>query len=211
MDKGLKIAGLVAAGVLLVGGAAYGGARVAQAQNPVTTTTYGFMGPGMMTRQGADWMLDYHDQMITSLAGALGMSVDDLNKELQSGKTLAQIAQEKNISTDKLQEAMLKAQSDVLAQAVKDGKLTQAQADQMLALMKQNTGMGWGFGYGGRGGMMNGFGGRGMMNGNRGGNRDYDQDGQPEYGPGFGPGMRGGGMWQYNQPQATPTPKGTSS
>lgn len=221
MNNGLKVAGIVLAGIVLVGVAAFGGARLAQAQNPVTVNGFaGPYGPGMMAgpvNGDGGWMFDYHDQMITALASALGMSVDDLNKEFQSGKTLAQIAEEKGISADKLQEAMLKAQGDVMAQAVKDGKLTQAQADQMLEWMKQNPGMGWGFGFAGGPygpGMMNGYPGRSGFRGGpggRGGNQDFDQDGQPDYGPGRGPGMRGGGMmWQYNQTQPTPTPSGTS-
>lgn len=203
MNQGLKTVGIVvAAGVLLVGGV-IAGSVVARAR--AANAAYGFMGPGMMFGQGQSsagpnaaaggWMYAYHGQMETALAGALNMSVDDLNKELQSGKTIGQIAQEKGLTQQQLQDAMLKAQGDILAQAVKDGNLTQAQADQILAWLKQNPGMGWGMGYRMGPGMMNGF---------RGDGDDYRGPGR---GPGFGPGFGPNGQ----APAATPTPSGTSS
>jgi hypothetical protein len=54
-------------------------------------------------------------------------------KELRQDKTLADVAKEKNVTLDDLKAAIVKAVGDQLDQAVKDGKLTQAQADQLKA------------------------------------------------------------------------------
>jgi hypothetical protein len=209
MNQGLKIAGLVVAGMVLVGASAFAGGMVAQAQTPVVgpAMMQGYRGPGGMMQPGAGmmqpgtgmmygagggWMFEYHDQMWEALAKALDMTVDELNAALQSGKTVAEIAEEKGISTEDLQQAMLDAHAEVLAQAVKDGKLTQEQADQMLEYMKANPGMGWGYGYRMGPGMMNGYRGGPGFDGNR----------------NFGPGRRGGmwgGPWG-NPQQPAPTP-----
>ncbi len=65
-------------------------------------------------------------------AQALGMTEADLQTELSNGKTLAQIAQERGVATQTLVDALLNQAKADLAQRVADGKITQAQADQML-------------------------------------------------------------------------------
>ena len=64
-----------------------------------------------------------------------GPEAEDLTAQAQSGKTLAQIAQEKGVSTKDLAATMETSMNAGLAQAVKDGQLTQAQADLMLQHM----------------------------------------------------------------------------
>ena len=68
---------------------------------------------------------------LTAAAKALGMSESDLRTELQAGKSLAAIAKEKNVSVDTLVAALVAQEKQELADAVKAGKLTQAQADQI--------------------------------------------------------------------------------
>jgi hypothetical protein len=75
-------------------------------------------GPGM--RGGAE---------LAAAAKALGMSEADLRTALMSGKSLAAVAKEKNVSVDTLVAALVTAAKADLAQAVKDGRLTQAEAD----------------------------------------------------------------------------------
>ena len=58
--------------------------------------------------------------------------------ELNTGKTIAQVAQAKGIALDKIVTAFVQPHLDWLTQAVKDGKITQAQADQYIATMKIN-------------------------------------------------------------------------
>lgn len=66
-------------------------------------------------------------------AEALGMTTEDLKAQVQEGKTLAQIAESKGVSTDDLAAAMVKRTKTALDKSVADGKLTQAEADERLA------------------------------------------------------------------------------
>lgn len=180
------------------------------AQGPTPRATPGPFGYGGMMGWmygdglGADW----HAQMQSVVAKSLGMSVDDLNAQLRQGKTIAQIAQSKEVSLTKLRDDVLAAEQAFVQQAVKDGRLTQAQADaivQHMSAMANYWGAngggcpGWtgtaGYGFG-PGGMMGGFGGTGatapgVTNGTwRGGMMG---------------GFRGSMMGGYG-PWATPTP-----
>ncbi len=67
------------------------------------------------------------------IADALGITVADLEAGLQSGKTIAQMAQEHDADLSKVVDATLAPISDALAVSVKYGYLTQAQSDAMLA------------------------------------------------------------------------------
>jgi hypothetical protein len=80
-------------------------------------------GRGLMNGQGI-W---------EAAAQKLGMTSQDLMTELRSGKTLADVAKEKNISSDDLKAAIVQTVGAQIDQAVKDGKLTQAQADKSKA------------------------------------------------------------------------------
>ena len=80
------------------------------------------------------------------LAGAatyLGVSQSDLQTDLQSGKTLAQIANATSgKSSSGLIAALVAASKTRLEAAVTAGTLTQAQADQFTAILKERvTGM----------------------------------------------------------------------
>jgi hypothetical protein len=70
---------------------------------------------------------------MTAAATYLGLTPDQLQTQLQSGKSLAQIAKAQNKTVAGLKQAMLDATKTQLAAAVKAGKLTQAQADSILA------------------------------------------------------------------------------
>jgi hypothetical protein len=112
------------------------GATLALAQGPTPTppTAPGF-GPGWMRGGfgfGLRFNADLSTQMQTAVAKALGMTLDELNAQLRAGKTIAQIAQDKKIDLTKLHDDIQAAHKAIIQQAVKDGKLTQAQADWML-------------------------------------------------------------------------------
>jgi hypothetical protein len=66
----------------------------------------------------------------------LGMTQEEIYAERTAGKTLSEIAAEKGVSDQQLIDAMLAGQQEVIAQAVADGRLTQEQADWMLAKME---------------------------------------------------------------------------
>jgi hypothetical protein len=98
----------------------------------------------------------------------LGLSQSDLQTALQSGKTLAQVADATSgKSTAGLIDALVAAEQTELAADVTAGKLTQAQADQITATLKDRfTNLvngtrpaGRGFGFGGHDGGPGWFGG----------------------------------------------------
>lgn len=107
-------------------------------------------GRGMMSRFAEDddswgqmqamhgWMSasgGMHTAVLETLTEKLGLTSDELYAQLQDGKTLAEVAEEKGVSRTDLLAALEKAHQDAAAQAVTDGVLTQEQADSMLANM----------------------------------------------------------------------------
>jgi hypothetical protein len=63
-------------------------------------------------------------------AKALGMTTDKLRAALEGGKSLATVAKAQKISVSSLVKAMVSASETELTAAVKDGRMTQAQADK---------------------------------------------------------------------------------
>ena len=157
--------------LITVIGVVAAGAAFAQADTPTpapnTTPVKPFEGRGMGRGFGlggfgfgAPGSWDDFDAM----AKALNLTPTQLFEELHSGKTLDAIARARGVDLAKVQEAAnaarILAMKDAIAQAVKDGKMTQEQADWLLqGLEKGYTGKGrgfeFGFGHGpmGRGGM----------------------------------------------------------
>jgi hypothetical protein len=94
---------------------------------------------------------------LAAAAKALGMSETDLLTALRSGKSLAAVAKEKGVVVQKVVDALVAQAKQRIADAVKNGRLTQAQADQRLADLEQQvtdrvnaTGDGpWGGSHGG--------------------------------------------------------------
>ena len=62
-----------------------------------------------------------------------------LRTQLQSGKTLAQVAKDRNKSVDGLVTALVAEKKARIEQAVKDGHLTRAQADELVAGIKEHV------------------------------------------------------------------------
>jgi Flp pilus assembly secretin CpaC len=94
--------------------------------------------------------------LVAVAAQVLGIPQADLIAQLQSGKTIKDVAGDK---TGAIVDAFVKARADQMAAQVSAGRLTQAQADQMLVTMRANitaqlsaawtargTGMGMGMG-----------------------------------------------------------------
>ena len=71
-------------------------------------------------------------------AKALGIEQSALVAELNTGKTIADVAKTKGVTLDKVVTAFVQPHVDWLTHAVKDNKITQAQADQYIATMKAN-------------------------------------------------------------------------
>jgi hypothetical protein len=119
---------LVVVGVLaLVGGGTAlankgkGGSKAQHAQ--MTAAMHGAHGPG---------------DDLAAAATYLGTTTSNLLTQLQSGKTLAQIANGTNgKSASGLVDALVAHEKTEIADAVKGGRLTQAQADQVTANLQQ--------------------------------------------------------------------------
>ena len=76
-----------------------------------------------------------HEQVWTAVAQELGLTYDQLQQELAT-KTLAQLAQEKNVTLERLQDVYEAAHKTALDQLVAEGKLTREQADAMIQRME---------------------------------------------------------------------------
>jgi hypothetical protein len=166
MKKTVLIVVLVVAALAVVGvGAAF-------AQGPVP-----YAGNGPMMQNGAGYL---HTYMVAAFAEKVGLTADDVNTQLAAGESMYDIALAAGVKAEDFSALMIDVRSQALNAAVKDGVITQAQADWMSS-------RGFGGGYGtGNCPMRNGQGqplgrGAGMMNGN---------------GRGM---MRGGSGWQNQQ------------
>jgi AraC-like DNA-binding protein len=76
---------------------------------------------------------------LEAAAKYLGMTEAALRTQLQNGKTLAQVARDRNKSVDGLVTALAAEKKARIEQAVKDGHLTRAQADELVARMKEHV------------------------------------------------------------------------
>ncbi|CAN5409954.1 hypothetical protein BH10ACT1_BH10ACT1_18800 [soil metagenome] len=72
-------------------------------------------------------------QDLAVAAKTLGVTEDELRTQLQDGKSLADVAKAEGVDEQKLIDALVAAEKDELAAAVKRGDLTQAQADERSA------------------------------------------------------------------------------
>ena len=77
-------------------------------------------------------------RVMDAAATVLGMSVDDLMTELKDGKSLADVAEAKGISVEKLTADLLGQVKVQLDGRVSDGELTQEQADSIYAQTESN-------------------------------------------------------------------------
>jgi hypothetical protein len=78
------------------------------------------------------------NSLVAVAARVFSMEQTALVAELNTGKTIAAVAQAKGIALDQIVTAFVQPHLDWLTQAVKEGKLTQAQADQSIATMRAN-------------------------------------------------------------------------
>ena len=168
--------------------------------------------PGMREHRGGRRGAD-----LAAAAKALGMTEADLRTALMSGKSLAAIAKDKGVSVETLVAALVTAEKAEIAQAVKDGRLTQAEADARVKDLQaritervnstpRQRGAG-GFGRHGRGPGEAGPGQAGP------GQAGPGQAGPGQAGPGqTGPGQAGPGQpGPENGPGTAPSTSGSSA
>lgn len=77
-------------------------------------------------------------EMMADVAKALGLSEDKLHTQLESGKTIAQIAKAQGKDLDDVKAAVKKAATERLDQAVKDGKVTKEQRDHIVGELDEH-------------------------------------------------------------------------
>ena len=103
-------------------------------------SAHGPMGGGMRGFGGFEKDPDQWLTRITTDAGMLGISVDEMKTAWAEGKTLDEVATAKGITKEQLAEKMKTAQEakqkESLQALVTKGYITQAQADARLAAMK---------------------------------------------------------------------------
>ncbi len=76
---------------------------------------------------------------LESAATALGMTPEALKTSLQGGSSLADIAKSKNVAVQNVVDAIVADEKAEIAEAVTDGKLTQAQADSILVKVTEHV------------------------------------------------------------------------
>ncbi|MGC8857216.1 MAG: hypothetical protein ACP5QU_10530 [Anaerolineae bacterium] len=147
-----KILLIVAITVVALGALSVGVA-FAQGQNP----------PYPLLMAGRGGYGPIHDYVEKELATRLNLSETQVEEELAAGKTLAQIALDHGVPQADLTTFLSDVHKAALSAAVKDGVISQTQADFMLQRMAQygyNFGncpmTGQGYAYGRGSGMMGG-------------------------------------------------------
>jgi hypothetical protein len=70
---------------------------------------------------------------LATVAEALGMTPDEVREALQGGQTIAELADSKGVEVQTVIDAIVDDIEEHLAQAVEDGRLTQAEADEKAA------------------------------------------------------------------------------
>ena len=136
-SKNLKIGiTVVAASALAAGGAAYANTKhSSKSAGGLTTGVFVSSQSGSTTR--ADRGHGPGDELAAA-ATYLGLTATELQTQLQAGKTLGQIADATSgKSKAGLIAALVAAEKDELAAAVKAGRLTQAQSDQIATHLTQ--------------------------------------------------------------------------
>jgi len=151
MKKTILIVGLIVAALAVLG------VGVAFAQGPAP---YG--GNGSMMQNGGGYL---HTYMVTAFAEKLGLTVEDVDARLAAGETMYDIAIASGVTTEDLPALMVDVRTVALDAAVKDGVVTQTQADWMKSRGFGQGGYGMGTGdcpmndgtgFGRGGGMMRG-------------------------------------------------------
>ncbi len=77
--------------------------------------------------------------MLDAAAKALNMTSADLTTELQSGKSLADVAKEKNVDVNSVKQAMIDAAKAQVDAEVTAGKITADQATQIKSMIDQKA------------------------------------------------------------------------
>ena len=83
----------------------------------------------------------YLPSVATQVAQGLHMTVDQLKAQLQSGKSLSDIATTQGVSSSQLQTLVTNTIQSTVTKAVSDGSLTQQQATNIMQMLQKNPGV----------------------------------------------------------------------
>ena len=96
-------------------------------------------GPGGFRHHDREFRHGRPGAALDAAASYLGLTEAKLRAALESGKTLAQVAKDQGKPADGLVQAMLAEKTKALDQAVKDGRLTKAERDDLVAGLKERV------------------------------------------------------------------------
>jgi hypothetical protein len=135
ISRNVKAGALVALACLAAGGGAAFAVSKLHSGSASAANEPSALRPGIVARPGDfGFGFDRRRGGLSAAAGYLGLSVDELFTRLRSGQTLAQIAQATSgKSVSGLIAALTEAQKSELDAAVKAGRLSQSQADELTA------------------------------------------------------------------------------
>ena len=127
-----KAKALIATAVLTALGVAVTGVASARLNSGTAATS-----AATMTHSATESLMPMHDNdgrgHLDAVATALGMTVDELRAALVPGTSLADIAATKGVAVQKVIDAIVATEKAEITQHVADGKITQTQADELLA------------------------------------------------------------------------------
>ncbi|HHO81385.1 MAG TPA: hypothetical protein ENN00_00865 [Bacillaceae bacterium] len=129
-----KRLGAALLGVALLGGAlAHVASAEGASENPTPDPGTGNP-PSICAQQGiaAQKAVRGAKSLIARFAESLGMDRKALATELQSGKSVAEVAQEKGVSTDTLTAKALEGVKERIDRAVENGRITAEERDKRL-------------------------------------------------------------------------------
>jgi len=132
MKKTILIVGLVVGALVVLGV----GVAFAQGSAP-------FGGHGPMMQNGEGYL---HTYMVAAFADKLGLKADVVDARVAAGETMYDIAIANGVTAEAFPALMTEVRTNALTAAVKDGVITQTQADWMSSRGFGRSGMGYGNG-----------------------------------------------------------------
>ena len=96
-------------------------------------------GRGRMGGRMGGWMGGPENSLIAVAADQLDLTVEELLAELQDGQTIAEVVEAQGADPQTIADAFIAARAEILAEAVAEGRITQEQADEMLARMTEEV------------------------------------------------------------------------
>ncbi len=73
------------------------------------------------------------NSLISVAADQLGLTVDELLSELEGGRSIADVAEQRGVNAQTIADAYIAVRTEILDEVVAEGRITQEQADEMLA------------------------------------------------------------------------------